>query len=42
MLLILLTGLVALRIAQAHRQHTELTDLLNDLATMLGELFTKE
>lgn len=37
-LLAALVGLVSLRIVQAHRAHAELVDLLNDFATMVGEL----
>lgn len=39
LLLAALVLLVGLRIVQARRAQAELIDLLNDLATMLGEMF---
>jgi len=38
-LLGVLVGLVALGIYQANQRHADMVDLINDLATMLGELF---
>lgn len=42
MLLAALALLVGLRIAQARQHQTEMVNLFNDLATMLGELFERE